>query len=95
MKNITLKFTGFTVKGISELKLWGGGKGSIEMKSFDVKHLREIREEINDNGFGCEEILGAICEVYKNYNGHLEYCKEIIVGKVSESTFDAMNESYI
>ena len=94
MKSIKLKFSGFHVEGVSDLTMWGGGRGFIHMDAFNVKHLREIREAINDAGFGVESINGACCRVYANYEGHLVYKREVIVGDVSDFTLDAFYNSF-
>ncbi len=92
MKSKTLQFKGFSVTGMSDLNMWGGGIGCIEMKPFFVKHLKDIKENINDGGFGVESINGAICEIHKVYqNGHgqyTEYAKTVFVGNISDVTFD-------
>jgi len=91
MKSITLKREGFFVSGVSDLTLWGCGKGSIEMKPFTVSHLKYIKEKINDNGFGVEKINGAICDIFRLYqNGYKEYARTIRIGDVAEYT----EESY-
>lgn len=88
MKNITLELTDYVVKGFSDLTLWGGEQGFIEMKSFHVKKLKEIKDNINDNGFGVQKINGAICNIYRNYQGTLHFAHTIIIGKVSDYTFN-------
>jgi hypothetical protein len=88
MKSITLNLTDYVIKGIADLTPWGGRNACIDMASFHVKHLKEIRENINDNGFGVENINGAICDVYRNYQGTLVYSKTLTIGKVSEHTQD-------
>ena len=94
MKTITLNFTDYVIKGISDLTAWGGGNACIEMKPFHVKSLKEIKDNINDNGFGVESINGAICDVYLNYEGTLKYSKTITIGKVSEHTEECYNQGY-
>lgn len=88
MKTLTLKQTGYTIKGTADLTCWGGGNASITMESFNLDRLsiKAIKENLNDNGFGVEKINGAICEVFENYQGVLEHIKTVEVGEVSEST---------
>ena len=88
MKTLTLKFTGYTVKGISDLTPWGGGNACIIMDPFDVKKIdsKTLLKNLNDAGFGVEKINGAICHIYKNYEGTLRYLRTVIVGKVSKGT---------
>jgi hypothetical protein len=99
MRTKTLQFKGFRITGISDLTLWGGGNASIQMKPFFVNHLKDIRENINDAGFGVESINGAICDVAKVYkNGgsdsYEEYARTVYVGKYSDATLDAYYEVY-
>jgi hypothetical protein len=93
----TLKFKGFRIEGMSDLTLWGGGNACITMIPFFVKHLREIRENINDAQFGVESINGAICDIKKVYqNGHgeySEYVKTVYVGHYSDHTLDSYHEN--
>jgi hypothetical protein len=96
MRNKTLEFKGFMISGMSDLTLWGGGNACIEMKPFFVNHLKEIRDKINDSGFGVESINGGICDISKVYqNGHgryQEYARTIYVGDYSDSTLDRYYE---
>lgn len=85
MKNKILRRDGFYVSGVADLTLWGCGKGSIEMRPFTCQHLREAREKLNDNGFGVENINGAICDVFRLYeNGYKEFGRTVRIGKVAE-----------
>jgi len=83
MKQIVLKQNGYYIDGKSVLNLWGGGLGEIEMQPFHVNSLREIREKINDNGFGCESIEWAHCHIHRNYsdgNHNVnEYARTILI----------------
>ncbi len=94
MKTLTLKKTGYTIKGVSDLTMWGGGNGCIEMKPFEVKDIKKktLLENINDNGFGVESINGAIFDIYENFEGFLKYHSKITIGKVSEYTEKYYNE---
>ena len=88
MKKITLKRQGFIIKGTSDLFLWGGGRSSIKMTEFKVKHLRELKDKINDAGFGVEKINGAICEIYDDFGKFANYRRQIIFGNVNNDTFE-------
>jgi hypothetical protein len=88
MKSIKLRLVDYVIKGISDLSLWGGGKGCIEMKPFHVKSLKEIKENLNDNGFGVEKINGAICDIYRNYEGTLRYARTLKIGDISDNTLE-------
>ena len=71
MKNLSLEFSGYMLRGEATLKLWGGGGGFIEMKpSFIPKDKLThtlIKRSVNDNGFGCETITQAVVDVYRVY----------------------------
>jgi hypothetical protein len=85
MKSKILRREGFFVSGVADLNLWGGGKGSIEMKPFACQHIREARGKLNDNGFGVEKINGAICDVFRLYeNGYKEFARTVRIGNVAE-----------
>ena len=53
MKTITLKKTGYVVKGVADLTLWGDSNACIEMNPFKIKTLSEkvLLKNINDAGF--------------------------------------------
>ena len=89
MKTITLKQIGFQVTGMSDLTLWGGQNGCIEMKAFNVNSIdeNELLSNLNDNGFGCQSINGGICDIWELYeNDYREFSETIAVGKVSDYT---------
>ena len=88
MKTLILKKTGYIVKGISDLTPWGGGNACIEMEPFAVKTIdtKTLLTNINDGGYGVQNINGAICDIYENYEGTLKFYKTVTVGKVSETT---------
>jgi len=67
-KTLKVKAIGFQVVGMTALALWGGGEGVIPMEpvrlaqeSFPTQE--QIREAINDNGFGVECMEGAVVRV--------------------------------
>ena len=74
-KQITLNFTNYRVEGIAHVKLWGIDKVyyEIPMKPYHVNSLdlEEIISKVNDNGYGCEEIVSVDIQLYENYEGHL------------------------
>ena len=88
MKSITLELIDYVIKGTSDLTVWGGGNASIQMDSFHVKSLKEIKENLNDAGFGVQSINGAICDIYRNYEGTLIFARTLIIGKVSDNTLE-------
>jgi len=96
MKTITLKKVGYVIKGISDLKPWGGGNCCVEMTPFKIKTLtkKNLKHNINDAGFGVEKINGAICDIYEDYEGTLRYKTTITVGSVSEHTQKVYEENH-
>ena len=75
-KKLELNFTSYAVGGIAEIRLWGGGTATIDMAKYyldDLDNEQELIDGINDNGFGCESIIGAQVELYENYEGRLVY----------------------
>jgi len=94
MKEITLKLTGYYVTGTADITLWGGGDTCIEMEPFNVKTIKEIPDNINDSGFGVESINGAVCSIFRNYEGTHVYARTIIIGDVSELTLNAFYGDY-
>ena len=65
---MTVQAIGFQIVGMTALALWGGGEGVIPMEpvklaqeSFPTEE--QIREAINDNGFGVECMEGAVVRV--------------------------------
>lgn len=88
MKSITLELTDYVIKGIADITDWYSQGGCIEMKSFNIKSLKEIKDNLNDNGFGVQSINGAICDVYRNYEGTLKYARTLYIGNISEHTQD-------
>ena len=96
-KEIVLQHTGYVLKGISALTMWGGGEGTINMKPFglDKLGLHAIIEGINDNGFGVESVDGAIVDVYIDYSGTLVYHDSILINiknRLSQKQIDMLYE---
>lgn len=74
-KQITLNFTNYKVEGIAHIKPWGTCEiYTIPMKSYYVNslNLEEILSKVNDNGYGCEEIIAVDIQLYENYEGYLK-----------------------
>lgn len=92
-KELTLKFTGYLIKGISDVTMWGGGNGCIGMSPFSVKKtdVKTLLANINDGQFGVESINGAICDIYEDFEGTLVFKESKEVGKVSEHTVEVYN----
>lgn len=89
MKQLTLELTGYHIEGTSDLTLWGGGNASIIMQPFEVKRIRDIKDGLNDAGFGVESINGAVCAIYRNYEGTHVFARTIAVGTVSDDTVES------
>jgi hypothetical protein len=78
---ITLNHMGYNVTGTVAINLWGGETAYIDMKPIyieqavkDAEALYDlIREGLNDNGFGCERILGAHVDIYAVYSNQDVY----------------------
>ena len=70
-EKITLKLTGYRVSGVAYVTTWYGEKATIEMEPYEIEtdsfSEEEIREGINDNGFGVRSIDGADCWIAKVY----------------------------
>lgn len=87
MKEISLQFRGYMVKGEAMLKLWGGEEGFIEMKPYFIPENKLshtlIKRSVNDNGFGCEAITQAVVDIYKVYgfpnNSYEEFDRTIVL----------------
>jgi hypothetical protein len=95
-KQITLSFTNYVIKGVSDVTPWGGGDACIEMDKFTTNSLKteELLAKVNDGGFGVERINGAICDIYENYEGTLKFLKTKTVGKISEATREFYENEY-
>lgn len=94
-KTITLHFSHFVCKGTSQINFWGGGKGTITMDPFRISEgytEENLKECINDGGFGCESIDGAVIDVYAVYVGDgcqtTRYHETHVVGQVSEELLE-------
>ena len=67
-KTMTVQAIGFQIVGMTALALWGGGEGVIPMEPVELTQEsfpteEQIREAINDNGFGVECMEGAVVRV--------------------------------
>ena len=93
---VTISRVGVRVEGTAKLHMWGGGIGYTRMDDFDLMApdisldisdddlRKKIKDNLNDAGFGCESIDGAIVDVYDLYeSGFAIYTGELIVGDIS------------
>jgi len=67
-QTMTIKAIGFEIVGLAALLLWDDSEGTIPMKPVrlrqeDFPTIEQIREAVNDNGFGCQRIEGAVVRV--------------------------------
>ena len=76
-EKIELRFKNYHVEGEAVMHHWCGEIGFIRMKPFDIDasnvsnedELNEIiKSKINDNGFGCQTIMGAFIVLHANYS---------------------------
>lgn len=68
MNAITCNQIGFIIVGLAAIKTWGGGEGTIPMMSTRINTTElptqeQIREAVNDGGFGAKSIMGAVVRV--------------------------------
>lgn len=100
-KEIKLVLNKVRIYGHAMLKDWYGNIGFIDMKPFDIK-LDKIDDEeyiiskLNDNGYGCQEILGACidkCLVYNEEDllgsDYIKFYENTCVGKWDQELFMA------
>ena len=67
-QTMTIKAMGFEIVGLTALLLWDDSEGTIPMKPVRLRQeefptIEQIREAVNDNGFGCQRIEGAVVRV--------------------------------
>ena len=67
-QTMTIKQVGFQIVGMTALALWGGGEATIPMQPVKLHQENfpteeQIREAVNDNGFGVECMEGAMVRV--------------------------------
>lgn len=72
MKSLTIPLVGYLISGEATLSLWGGGTGTIPMEETTIPLNKLTKNNIlacvNDNGFGCEAIIGATVDIYELYD---------------------------
>ena len=73
---IEMLFYNYLVSGVAVIRCWDDSIGTIQMKNFninpdDLKSDDELEEVIksllNDNGFGCKDIIGAYIDIFASY----------------------------
>lgn len=90
-RSITLPFSHFVCQGYAQVNMWGGGKGRIKMDSFRISDgytEDQLKQCVNDGGFGCDSIDGAIIDMYAVYTDGIteakRYVKTVTSGTVTE-----------
>ena len=68
MNILSCKQIGFQIVGMAAISLWGGGEGTIPMYATRINSdvpptMEQIRAAVNDGGFGCQSIMGAVVRV--------------------------------
>lgn len=74
-KKIELSFTNYKIDGEVKVIDWYDREGSLYMTPYyvDELDLEQIKEGINDGGFGVQKIKSAIVDIYENYEERLVY----------------------
>ena len=71
MKELILDHKGYTISGVVQIQLWGGGTGHVEMDDAfiptDELSHNAIKNCINDGRFGCQSILKAEITISNTY----------------------------
>ena len=82
-ETIEIKLRDYKIEGIVLIQLWGGKQATISMKpEFIKEEPLTWFDVLNDNGYGCEKILGGIISIYANYGpNYLVYQGELLVGQ--------------
>jgi hypothetical protein len=84
---IVLDKVGYLLKGVAKIKTWYGNMRFINMNNVKVDNIDEktIEDNINDAGFGCQEIMGAYVDIYELFEEDVTiYCKSVRVGDMTE-----------
>jgi hypothetical protein len=94
-KTVTLNFSHFICKGTAQISLWGGGQGTIQMDSFRISEgytNDDLRACLNDGGFGCESIDGAVIDIYGVYSNDecqtTRWHETRVIGEVCEELLE-------
>jgi hypothetical protein len=74
-KTINLKLVKYRIRGITKIKDWYGKVNFIEMVPVEFKDkptIKQIEDNLNDNGFGCQAILGGYITIHEVYENNVE-----------------------
>ena len=95
-KKLTLHLSGYRIKGVADITLWGGDAACIEMTPVKLRILDkdDLMQHLNDGGFGVQSINGAIVDIFEDYEGTLQYSETIEIGNVTGYTRQYYNEHY-
>jgi len=87
----SLNFSHFICKGTAQITLWGGDQGTITMDSFRISEGytdADLKACLNDGGFGCESIDGAVIDIYAVYSNYesqtTRWYETRVIGRVNE-----------
>jgi len=100
MKEVTLKQIGIRLEGTTKIIDWYGHTGYIEMNPVILDNKEnvtedEIKLELNDGGFGCQSIEGAIVDVFILFeNGYKELDRSETIGNITDEDLEAIDEIY-
>jgi hypothetical protein len=73
---VELLFSGYEVTGFAAIRCWDDSDGIIKMKPFfvDSENIHneyefedKLKSLLNDNGFGCKDIIGAYVNIFASY----------------------------
>ena len=96
--SIKLTLDHYQIRGTALIHNWCDDRSAIKMKTFDIdakgiqsetEFVDIIESLLNDNGFGCQAIIGAFVEVWAVYTGFntqaKQFAKDMFVIKPGES----------
>ena len=78
-KTLTLNFTDYRIEGEVRVIDWYDREGMLYMDSYHVDELdiEQIKEGINDGGFGVQKIISAAIDIYENYEGTYRFLESM------------------
>jgi hypothetical protein len=74
---IELAFDGYVVQGVAVINTWGDTESAVQMErifipgedvSTEAELIERIKMNINDGGFGCQDIYGAYVVIFARYD---------------------------
>jgi len=100
MKEVILKQIGIQLEGTVKIIGWYNNAGYIEMNPVTLDNKEdvtndEIKDELNDGGFGCQSIEGAIVDVFILFeNGYKELNRSETIGNITDEDLEAIDKIY-